>query len=169
MDPAVAALVGALIGLTGAIVINVSQRRWTMETERHRAFAGYLGALYPVIAELQGMPPNPTPDLIERISDRLRGEAATYLRTRREVAALGATQFVRQDRLSAAVARVQLLEMPLRVVRAFERANAYVEQLGEDRTEALKSEWNPILAELHAASELLEPRIAPRWLTAWRK
>lgn len=159
MDAALAGLIGALggatIGLVGALKINADQRDAAARAEKQRAFAAYLGALYPAVAELREMPPNKEPDLLERAVDRISSEQATWVRTRRGIAEMGAPFLGRIDRLSAATALVQVLDMPKQLMSAFDEANDYVQRLGEDRTPKRLAEWSAIYSRLHAANELL--------------
>jgi hypothetical protein len=167
MDAATAALVGAFggsgIGFLGALKINADQRREAERTEKRRAFALYLGALYPAVAELREMPPNKAPDLVEQAVDRLSSEQASWLRTRRSLTAASPHLFGRMDRLHAAVAQVQTLKMPPEVMGAFEKANNYVERLGEERTDQRLKEWPEIHGQLLSAGELLSAGSLAWW------
>jgi hypothetical protein len=60
------------------------------------------------------------------------------------------------DRMAAAAAHVQVLEMPADLVAVFDEANDYVASLGEERTDELKAEWPAIHKRLHAAASLLD-------------
>ena len=160
MDAAVAGLIGAFggsgIGLAGALRINAVQRRDGDIAEKRRAFAAYLGALYPAVAELREMPPNKEPDLLMRAIDGVSSEQASWVRTRKGITAMSPHMFGRMDRLSAAVAVVQMLDMPPAVMEAFDQANDYVAELGEERTDELRAAWPGIREKLLDAARLLD-------------
>lgn len=159
MDAAVAGLVGALggagLGFISSLKISSDQRREAQRLERQRAFAVYLGALYPAVAELREMPANKEPNVLTKIIDQVSGEQASWMRTRKGVIAMSPHMFGRLDRLSAAVALVQALDMPASVISAFDRANDYVAALGEERTEERLATWPDIQEQLLAAAQLL--------------
>lgn len=159
MDAAAAGLIGAFggagIGFAGALKINTDQRKEAQRNERRRALAVYLGALYPVVSELREMPPNSEPDALTRMIDRLQGEQASWVRTRRGVVAAFPHAFGRMDRLSGAMAVVQTLEMPAAVLEVVEKANDYAAELGEQRTDELVEKWPEIQKELLYAAKLL--------------
>lgn len=161
MDAGVAALVGAFggagIGFLGAIKVAADQRVEARLSERRHAMATYLGALSPVVAELKEMPPNKEPDLVEKAIERISGEQATWVRTRKGLVAMSPHMFGRMDRLSSALAQVHLLDMPAGVMKAVEAANDYAVELGEERSEDLVARWPSIHAELLATSKLLDP------------
>lgn len=155
MDPALAALIGAFggsgISLLGTRGISTAERQETLRREKRRAFAAYLGALYPAVSELRSMPPNRLPNTFERIQDKVADEQSAWLRTRREITKATPHLFARIDRLSLATAEVEVLDMPATVLAAIEAANDYVERLGEERTDELKAEWSSIYDRLQAA------------------
>jgi hypothetical protein len=159
MDAALAGLIGAFggagIGLLGALKVNADQRQEAERSERRRAFAVCLGALYPVVSELREMPPNSEPDALTRAIDQLLGEQASWVRTRRGLAATSPQMFGRMDRLSAAMAVVQTLAMPAALLEAVEAANDYVAELGEERSEELVARWPAVRARLLEAARLL--------------
>ncbi|MGE5282562.1 MAG: hypothetical protein ACM3N0_09645 [Chloroflexota bacterium] len=166
MDAAIAGLVGAFggsgIGLAGSLKISAVQRSEAARVERRRAFAGFLGALYPAVTELREMPPNREPNLLERASDVLSTEQASWVRTRRALVAMGPHVFGRMDRLAGAMAHLQVLDMPEELMIAVEEANDYVVRLGEDRTPERLDEWSTIHGRLHAAKASLaasRPRV----------
>jgi hypothetical protein len=169
MDAGLAALIGAFggaaIGFLGAIKVAADQRLETRQAERRRALAIYVGALTPVVSELREMPPNKEPDRFSKAIDQISGEQATWIRNRKGLVEISPHMFGRQDRLSSAVAQVQLLDMPAEVMTAVEAANDYVVELGEERTEDLIARWPSIHADLLDASRLLDAN-RPRW---WRR
>jgi hypothetical protein len=107
------------------------------------------------------MPKNKEPDPLTKAFDRLKGEQATWVQTRKGVVATSPHMFGHMDRLSAALARVQLLDMPAAVMEAVENANEYAIEVGEERTPALIERWPAVHRELVAAGAYLESR--PRW------
>jgi hypothetical protein len=62
----------------------------------------------------------------------------------------------RMDRLAAATARVQVLDMPADLLVVVDDANEYVASLGEERTDELKARWPEIYDRLHSAAGLLD-------------
>jgi hypothetical protein len=170
LDAAAAGLIGAFvgagIGFLGALKLARDQRRGSLVTEKREALAAYLGALYPAVGELREMPPNKNVDPISKAIDRLSGEQATWVRGRRGLVAMSPHIFGRIDRLSLALARVQLLHMPGAVMDVVEEANDYVSDLGEERDEELLARWPAIREGLLDAVELLDER-SPRWWQPW--
>jgi hypothetical protein len=162
MDAALAALIGAFggagVGFIGSAKISADQRREARRVEKVQAFSSYLGALYPAVAELRELPADSGSwrTLASDAIDRLQGEAATYMRNRKILASLGNQHIWRMDRLSAAVARVQVLDMPPELIGVFNEANDYVARLGEERTDDVKAEWPDLYKRLHAAASLLD-------------
>jgi hypothetical protein len=160
MDAATAGLIGAFggagIGFLGAIKVAADQRDDARQIERRQALTGYLGALYPVVGELREMPPNKDPDLLTKAIDQLSGEQAAWVRTRKGMIAMSPHSFGRMDRLSSAMAQVQLLDMPSEVMEAVESASDYVRELGEERSEELVGRWPSIREALLSASRRLE-------------
>jgi hypothetical protein len=120
MDAAVAGLIGAFggagVGFLGTLTVSADQRREARRKDMHRALADYLGALYPAVTELRELPSNKEPDALTRVIDRMSGEQATWMRTRKGLVATSPHIFGRMDRLSAAFARVQMLGMPVTVL-----------------------------------------------------
>jgi hypothetical protein len=169
MDAAAAGLIGAFggaaIGFGGAVKVGADQRRETLRMERNQALAAYLGALYPAVGELREMPANKGADPLSKAIDRVSGEQATWARTRKGLVAISPHLFGRIDRLSLALARLQLLEMPGPVMEAVEAANDYVAELGEERSAELLARWPTIRAELLSAAELLDGKPHGWW---WR-
>ncbi len=167
MDAATAGLIGAFgggaLGLLGALKVGADQRREALATERRQALAAYLGALYPAVGELREMPPNKEVDPINKALDWVGGEQATWVRTRKGLVAMSPHIFGRIDRLSLALASVQLLGMPKPVMEAVEAANDYVAELGQQRTPELIDRWPSIRQELLDASELVDREQRPRW------
>lgn len=167
MDAALAGLVGAFggagIGLGGALKINADQRRSAMLAEQRRAFASFLGAIYPVVVELQGLPPNREPGLVGRLTDSFLGEQASYAITQKQLATAMPQHAARLDRLAGAIALVQALDVPGELASAIDEANDYVERLSDDRTEERKAEWTAIRDRLLTTGSLLTPPLQRRW------
>ncbi|MFL5867142.1 MAG: hypothetical protein ACJ766_08590 [Thermoleophilaceae bacterium] len=161
MDPTVAVIVSPAAGLVGVGLgylggrrISTDERRAAARAERRRVVAAYLSALYPVVAELRALP-DVHPGPLAQALDRLSGESATYVRSRREIVRMGSRPFDLSDRLAAATANLQVLELPAPLEAAVAKANAYVEQLGTRRSEALKEQWPQLWEELRAAIKSL--------------
>ncbi|HKZ15050.1 MAG TPA: hypothetical protein VJL81_14520 [Solirubrobacterales bacterium] len=152
MDAGTAALIGAfggaIIGFLGAIKVAADQRVEARRIEKRHALAVYLGALTPVVGELKEMPPNKEPNFLTKAIDQASGEQATWVRTRKGLVAMSPHIFGRMDRLSSAMAQVQLLEIHPGVMDAVEAANDYAAKLGEERSEELIQRWPSIHAEL---------------------
>ena len=70
------------------------------------------------------------------------------------------------DRLSVALAGVQLLGMPESVMAVVEAANDYVVELGDERTDELVARWPSIREELLDVVRLLDPE-PHRWWRVW--
>jgi hypothetical protein len=159
MDAAAAGLIGAFggagIGFLGALKVNADRRQEEQRSERRRAFATYLGALYPVVSELREMPPNAEPNLLSQAIDKLGSEQASWMATRKRLVAANPHMFGRMDRLSAAMAQVQTLAMPVVVVDAVEKANDYAAELGDERSEELVAKWPAVREELLDKAKLL--------------
>jgi hypothetical protein len=159
MSAAVAGLIGAfggaLVGLGGAWWLDRAQRIRSDARERRRAYAAFLGALYPAVAELREMPPNRNGGLYERLDSLLTTEQAAWVKTRRGLAATSPQLFSRVDRLLAAIALLQVLDLPDEVTSAVDDAVEYVERLGEDRTPGRVAEWPPLHERLQRAVALL--------------
>lgn len=155
MDAALAGLIGAFggagIGLGGTLKVGRVQQREARRKEQEHAFAAFLGALYPAVSELREMPPNREPNLVEKATDLLSSEQAQWARTRRAMLAMSPQIFTRMDRLSSAMALLQVLDMPEQIMNAVEDANDYVVRLGEDRTPDRLDEWEFIYDRLHVA------------------
>lgn len=169
MDAGTAALIGAFggagIGFAGALKVASDQRLEARRSEKRRALASYLGALYPVISELKEMPPNKKPDLIDKAIEHVSSEQTTWVRTRKGLVAMSPHMFGRHDRLSSAFAYVQLLDMPAPVLSAVEAANDYMIELGEERSETILGRWPAVRKDLLDASSHLESK-EPKW---WRR
>jgi hypothetical protein len=97
----VAGLVGVGLGYFGSRRISKVERTAAAQAELRRAVAAYLAALYPMVGELRAMPNVRASPLAEAF-DRLSGEGATYVRSRRQIAKLGSRPFELGDRLAAA-------------------------------------------------------------------
>lgn len=102
------------------------------------------------------MPPNKEPNALTRAIDQLSGEQASWARTRKGMVEMSPHMFGRIDRLSAAMAVVQVLEMPAAVSEAIEKSNDYAAELGEERTEELVAAWPEVREDLLEAARLLD-------------
>jgi hypothetical protein len=107
----VAGLVGVGVGYAGTRRISKIEREAAAQAEMRRAVAAYLAALYAMVAELRAMP-DVRPGPLAEALDRLSGEGASYVRSRRQIAKLGSRPFELGDRFSTALANVQLLALP---------------------------------------------------------
>src|SRR5687767_6791806 len=106
---AVAGLAGVGLGYLGSAKVSRREREAAGRDELRRAFARYLGALYAVVAELRAAPAT-QPGKLADLVDRVRGEAWTYVSTRRRLlATLGPRPLMLSDRLADAVAHLQVL------------------------------------------------------------
>ncbi len=152
MDAATAGLIGAfggaLIGLTGALVIDRVQSRRALRAARQRTFGSFLGALYPAVAQLREMPSNRSGGLFERIDSLLSTPQAEWARSQRAIATMAPQIFGRIDRLLAALALLQVIDLPPEVVSEVDNAVEYVERLGENRTRERVEEWPAIRERL---------------------
>jgi hypothetical protein len=143
---------GAVIGLRGARAIGREERAEAARAETLRAFTEYVGALVPVVSELRELPPAPAPSPLADLVDQFRGEAATYLATRRrEQQLFGGRNREQAARLASAAIDLRLRPLPQGVRDAINVANNYVEQLGEQRSDELIAEWKGIHSRLMAA------------------
>jgi hypothetical protein len=150
-----AGLLGVGLGYFGSRHISKGEREAAGRAEVRRALAAYLGAIYPLVAELRAMPEVSCGRLADAV-DRISGEAASYVRSRRQLTKLGSRPFELMDRFVAAAAILRFLELlpaPLQV--AISNANGYVEQLNETRSDELKDCWPEIWRELQSATRLL--------------
>jgi hypothetical protein len=77
------------LGFFGARKISREERRERQRDDACRAFAAYLAAVYAWVAELREMPPDPRSDVLVRLLDRAQGDAAAWMRQKREQAKLG--------------------------------------------------------------------------------
>jgi hypothetical protein len=172
VDPAAAALIaglgGAAVGFAGALMISSAQRRAEFRRDQREALSGYIGALYPTVGELREMPPNKELDPVNKAIDKLSGEHATWVRTRRALLKISPHLFGRVDRLSLAFARVQVLEMPPEVMVTVESAMNYVNELTEDRSTELIDRWPSLHTELLEAARTLNTRTASPWFWSSR-
>jgi hypothetical protein len=163
MDSAVGAaigvagtLVGTGLGFTGAFFIARCERRHALRRERRQAFATYLAALYPAVAELRELPPVRKAAPGATLLDRVRGEEATFVATRRrERAVFGDRPRELADRVAIALASLQVMALPADVRTACEAAAEYIERLAAQRSPEINAEWSTIYEQLHAAARLL--------------
>lgn len=74
----------------------------------------------------------------------------------------GGRNWVITDRLTLAIARLQVMHRPARVDEAIQLVENYIERLAKQRTDELKAEWTSIHAELQSvADQLATPDGAP--------
>lgn len=153
----VGAILGAAIGVLGTLKISRERRRHDQREDLRRAFGAYLGALYPAVAELRELPPvREQPRLVALLS-RLESENVAWARQRqREYRLYGDRHRQNASALAAAVADLQVRPMPSVLRSAFERANDYIERLGEQRSPELRGEWEAIHAELMRGARSIE-------------
>lgn len=166
--PVIGTLAGALVGVRGALAISRMERRDALGGEMRRAYAAYLATIYSAVAELRDMPtrrpPSRTERLSERLSDRLLGEAGSWLLTRKRVrAAFGDRPGQLTDRVATAVAYLHVLPLPCQVREAVAAGNEYIIELAEERTAELKGQWPAVYSQLMAASKALEASPKRRW------
>jgi hypothetical protein len=93
----------------------------------------------------------------------MSGEQAAWVRSRRGLVKLSPHIFGRIDRLSLALATVQLLGMPQPVMEAVEAANDYVAELGRQRNPELIGRWPSIRQNLIDVSGLVDQKHRPWW------
>jgi predicted component of type VI protein secretion system len=152
--PAVTGLAGVALGYAGTRHISKIERNAATAAELRRAAAVYLAALYPLVAELLATP-EVKPTSVGQTLDRLSGEAATYVRSRRQIAKLGSRPWDLGDRFATATANLQVLALPVSLAAAVAKANDFVEQLSSTRSDELKDRWPEIWEQLHSAIKLL--------------
>jgi hypothetical protein len=167
------AVAGAAVGLLGAIVLAGRAQKAAATDQRRRAYGAYLGALYPIVAELRSLPnppdgesdlrnelirqllgalPEGFKDVGARFVELLDSEAARYLRTRR---AVGDRPYETSAALAAAYAQLQVLDLDKHVRTVVSDANEYVIALGTRRTPEQLAEWSQLHARLDAARSQL--------------
>jgi hypothetical protein len=136
-------LAGIGLGYLGSARIAQKARDAERERELRRALGRYLGALYSFVGELRDMPAVES-GWFGQLIDRLRGEAATYVISRRGIQTnFGNRPFAVSDRLADAFAQLQVLELPPGMEEA--------ERLADQRTPKVKAEWSEVYARLHSA------------------
>lgn len=159
MDATTAGLVGAFggaaIGFIGSLIADRAQGRRLLSSERQRAFAAFVGALYAAIGEFRSMPPNRHGGLFEKFHSLFRTEQAQWVEAQQGLARTSPQLFNRIDRLLAALALLQILDMPKEAMATVEEASDYAERLAADRTPALREEWWEIRERLLSAKDLL--------------
>lgn len=159
MDATTAGLIGAFggaaVGLIGALVVDRAHGRRMLSSERQRAFAAFVGALYAAIGEFRDMPPNRHGGLFQRFNSFLRTEQAQWVEAQQGLARTSPQLFNRLDRLLAALALLQVLDMPEEAMAAVEEAASYAERLAADRTPARREEWWDVRERLLSVKELL--------------
>lgn len=172
MDPAAAALIaglgGAAVGFAGALKVSSAQRQAEFRRDQREALSAYIGALYPAVGELRELPPNKELDLVNKAIDKLSGEQATWVRTRRALLKISPHLFGRIDRLSLALARVQVLGMPPEVMVTVKTATDYVNELSNDRSPEVIDRWPSLHTELLEAARTLDTRTTSPWFWSSR-
>ena len=163
-------LLGAVVGLRGARSIGREERTEAAHGETVRAFAEYVSALVPIVAELRELPAVPSSSPLESVVNQLRGEAATYFATRRrEQELFGGRNREQAARLAAAAVDLRLRPLPQGVRDAIDRANNYVERLGQDRSDEMIAAWPAIHSDLmDAGAELRDSQPRSARVRRWR-
>jgi hypothetical protein len=157
------ALLGAVVGVRGALAISRDERRHRKPEDLRSALAIYLGALYPAVNELRELPPARTLPGFVTLIDRLQPPDVAWARQRsREYRLYGYRHKEGGDRLAAAFAQLQVRAMPEELRVAVDRANDYVKRLGEQRTPDLIEEWSSVHADLMRGREALDSGTPPR-------
>jgi hypothetical protein len=150
------AVAGALVGFGGSWLVSRQERKAAAKGERRRAYAAYLGTLYPMVSELRDMPnadDRPLPDPIGSLLSLLPNAKATeWLRLRK---AVGDRAYLMSAQMAAAYALVQVLKMPDAVSAVISDANEYVIALGATRTPELLGAWPDLHGRLQSAIDLL--------------
>jgi hypothetical protein len=149
------------LGFFGARKISREERRERQRDDACRAFAAYLAAVYAWVAELREMPPDPRSDVLVRLLDRAQGDAAAWMRQKREQAKLGDGHFQIRASLGIAVARLDVLRLPSEVRSAVDATNDYLVTLAEERNKELKAEWPRYHGLLQQAAALLMGDVSP--------
>src|SRR6185312_3526274 len=143
-------LAGVGLGYIGSARIARRARDAERERELRQALGRYLGALYPFVTELRGMPAVEIGS-VGQLIDRVRGEPATYLAARRGIQRhFGNRFFAVSDRLAHGMAQLQVLTLPRSLEEAVDATNEYVDRLAAERTQAVKDEWTDVYSKLHA-------------------
>jgi hypothetical protein len=144
---------GAVIGLRGAQAISREERAEAARAETLRAYTEYVSSTVLAVAELREVPPVPKPSPLEKLADRVRSPAATYVMTRRhEQRITGGRNRELAARLTAAYLDLRLRALPADVRAAIEEASDYVARLGEQRSEKIIAEWSEVHARLMEAN-----------------
>ena len=101
------------------------------------------------------MPPNRRGGVVEKVGSLLRTEQAEWVEAHQGIARTSPQLFNRLDRLLAALALLQVLDIPDEVMAAVEEATGYAERLAEQRTPERLEEWWGVRDRLLATKELL--------------
>jgi hypothetical protein len=153
----VAGLLGVGLGYLGTKRLSDQQRQRERGAELSRALAAYLGALYPVVAELRAMPHVPAGDGTSRLDRLMWGEAGAYVKSRqRLLRSFGTRHFELQDRFAAAAAQLKVLPLPMELEQAVDAATAWVEELAVSRAPDVTRRWPQIWEDLHDAARAIE-------------
>jgi hypothetical protein len=113
--------------------------------------------------------PDVQPGALSDLLDRLRGPAATYVRTQQQLAAMGSRHTMLADQLVAAYAGLAVMTVPPRLRAAVDESFAWMAELGETRSDEVKARWPAIWAELDAATTALAEREQPAWRRRFRR
>lgn len=162
----VSTVVGVGLGYISSRAVSKSEREAASHADLQRAISIYLGALYPAVAQLRQMP-DVRPGALSDLLDRLRGEAATYVYTQRQLAAMGSRHMILADQLVAAYAGLAVMNVPPRLRAAVDESFAWMAELGESRSEEVKARWPAIWAQLDTAVKELaanKPSAGRRWM-----
>lgn len=148
-------LAGASLGLAGGAAISRGERRESRRIEMRQVYARFLAATYSAVAELRELPPGSEGTTISRILDQIRGEEASYVQTRKTLAEMGNTHIARMDRMNAAIAEIQVLDLPPELIAIVNDTGEYVQRLSDERTEPVKAEWPAYFDRLQTGAAIL--------------
>lgn len=148
-------LAGTVLGLAGAARLSQAQRLEQRLVEQRRVYARFLAATYSAVAELRELPPGSDGSTLAKLMDQFLGEDASYVRTRKELAAMGNTHVDRMDRLNSAIAEVQVTDLPCPVLTIVNETAEYVARLSSERTDVIKEEWPSVFNRLQEGSDHL--------------
>jgi hypothetical protein len=156
---------------SGAIERSAASNAGTISAEAlRRAFGVYLGALYPAVAELRELPPVRQPSPLVALMNRLEPRDVAWAKQReREFRRYGDRHRQNASALAAAVADLQVQAKPDLLRVAFDRANDYIERLGEQRTPELRAEWTSVHAHLMREAHAIDNWVPPEARSSFRR